>query len=67
MPPSSIEGGEPQFDDSALFRRLKGAELLLAVYAGEPYKDGMKRPMSPRQPLAAWPERETACGLSSGR
>ena len=35
------------------FRRLKGAELLPAVYAGEPYKDGMKRPLSPRQPLAA--------------
>jgi transposase-like protein len=35
------------------FRRLKGAELLPAVYAGEPYKDGMKHPLSPRQPLAA--------------
>jgi putative transposase len=35
------------------FRRLKGAELLPAVYAGEQYRDGMKRTMSPRQPLAA--------------
>ena len=35
------------------FRRLKGAELLPAVYAGEPYKDGMKHSLPPRQPLAA--------------
>jgi transposase-like protein len=35
------------------FRKLKGAELLSAVYAGEQYRDGMKRPMSPRQRLAA--------------
>jgi putative transposase len=35
------------------FRRLKGAELLPAVYAGEHYRDGMKRPLNPRQPLAA--------------
>jgi putative transposase len=35
------------------FRRLKGAELLPAVYAGEQYRDGMKRPLNPRQPLAA--------------
>jgi transposase-like protein len=35
------------------FRRLKGAELLPAVYAGEQYRDGMTRPMSPRQRLAA--------------
>src|SRR5262247_1063513 len=31
------------------FRRLKGAELLPAVYAGEQYVDGMKRTVSPRQ------------------
>jgi putative transposase len=35
------------------FRRLKGAELLPAVYAGEQYRDGTKRTMPPRQPLAA--------------
>jgi transposase-like protein len=35
------------------FRRLKGAELLPAVYAGEQYRDGIKRTMPPRQPLAA--------------
>src|SRR5215213_2921971 len=35
------------------FRRLKGTELLPAVYAGEQYRDGTKRTMSPRQPLAA--------------
>ena len=35
------------------FRRLKGAELLPAVYAGEQYRDGMKRSMNPRQRLAA--------------
>jgi len=35
------------------FRKLKGAELLPAVYAGEQYRDGVKRPMSPRPRLAA--------------
>ena len=35
------------------FRRLKGAELLPAVYAGAQYRDGMKRTMSPQQRLAA--------------
>jgi len=35
------------------FRRLKGAELLPAVYAGELYRDGMPRNMNPRQQLAA--------------
>jgi transposase-like protein len=35
------------------FRRLKGAELLPAVYAGEQYRDGMKRTPSSRQRLAA--------------
>jgi transposase-like protein len=35
------------------FRRLKGAELLPAVYAGEQYRDGMKRTLSSRQRLAA--------------
>ena len=35
------------------FRRLKGAELLPAVYAGEQYRDGMKQTMSPRQRFAA--------------
>jgi len=35
------------------FRRLKGAELLPAVYAGEQYRDGIKRTMPARQPLAA--------------
>jgi putative transposase len=35
------------------FRRLKGAELLPAVYAGEQYRDGLNRTLSPRQPLAA--------------
>jgi putative transposase len=35
------------------FRRLKGAELLPAVYAGEQYRDGMKQTLSPRQRLAA--------------
>jgi transposase-like protein len=35
------------------FRRLKGAELLPAVYAGEQYRDGLKRPVSPQQRLAA--------------
>jgi putative transposase len=35
------------------FRRLKGAELLPAVYAGVPYLDGVKRPGKPAQKLAA--------------
>jgi putative transposase len=35
------------------FRRLKGAELLPSVYAGEHYVDGVKRTMSLRQRLAA--------------
>ena len=35
------------------FRKLKGAELLPSVYAGEHYRDGMKRSMNPRQRLAA--------------
>jgi putative transposase len=35
------------------FRRLKGAALLPAVYAGEQYRDGMKQTLSPRQRLAA--------------
>jgi len=35
------------------FRRLKGAELLPAVYAGEQYRDGLKRPVSPQQRFAA--------------
>jgi transposase-like protein len=35
------------------FRRLKGAELLPAVYAGAQCIDGMKRTMSPQQRLAA--------------
>jgi hypothetical protein len=35
------------------FRRLKGAALLPAVYAGGQYVDGVQRPLSPRQPLAA--------------
>src|SRR5919109_3324877 len=35
------------------FRRLKGAELLPAVYAGAQYKDGVKRTVSPQQRLAA--------------
>src|SRR5262245_25608225 len=35
------------------FRRLKGAERLPAVYAGEQYRDGMKPTLSPRQRLAA--------------
>ena len=37
----------------ASFRRLKGAELLPAVYAGEQYVNGVKRTVSLRQPLAA--------------
>lgn len=35
------------------FRRLKGAELLPAVYAGGQYVDGVQRPMSARPRLAA--------------
>jgi putative transposase len=35
------------------FRRLKGAQLLPAVYAGMPYLDGVKRPVKPAQKLAA--------------
>jgi putative transposase len=35
------------------FRRLKGAELLPAVYAGAQYKDGVQRTASTRQKLAA--------------
>lgn len=35
------------------FRRLKGAELLPAVYAGAQYVDGMKQTPSVRQKLAA--------------
>jgi putative transposase len=35
------------------FRRLKGAELLPAVYGGEQYIDGVKRPGGPQQRLAA--------------
>jgi putative transposase len=35
------------------FRHLKGAELLPAVYAGEQYRDGIKRTLPSRQPLAA--------------
>jgi len=34
------------------FRKLKGAEML-PVYAGDQYRDGMRRPMSPRPRLAA--------------
>jgi transposase-like protein len=35
------------------FRRLKGAELLPAVYAGTQYVDGIARTLHSRQPLAA--------------
>ena len=35
------------------FRRLKGAELLPAVYAGAQYVDGMRLRASTRQPRAA--------------
>jgi hypothetical protein len=35
------------------FRRLKGAELLPAVYAGGQYVDGIQQIMSLRQRLAA--------------
>jgi putative transposase len=35
------------------FRRLKGAELLPAVYAGVQYVDGVQRTMSPQRKMAA--------------
>jgi putative transposase len=35
------------------FRRLKGAELLPAVYAGAQYVDGMRRLPNTRQEIAA--------------
>jgi putative transposase len=35
------------------FRRLRGAELLPAVYAGAQYKDGVQRSTSRQQKLAA--------------
>lgn len=35
------------------FRRLKGAELLPAVYAGAPYVDGVQRSTSRQQQIAA--------------
>ena len=35
------------------FRRLRGAELLPAVYAGAQYKDGVQWPTSTQQQLAA--------------
>ncbi len=35
------------------FRKLKGAELLPAVYAGAQHVNGVKRPVSPQQRLAA--------------
>jgi putative transposase len=35
------------------FRRLKGAELLPAVYAGTQYRDGVKQIMVTRQRMAA--------------
>jgi putative transposase len=35
------------------FRRLKGAELLPAVYAGAQYADGRQRPTRPQQQIAA--------------
>jgi hypothetical protein len=35
------------------FRRLKGAELLPAVYAGVQYVDGAHRSTNPRQKIAA--------------
>ncbi len=41
----------------ALFRRLKGAELLPAVSAGGQYIDGVQRSTSTRQQLAAYPQR----------
>jgi putative transposase len=35
------------------FRKLKGAELLPAVYAGTPYVDGVQRRTSTPQKIAA--------------
>ena len=35
------------------FRRLRGAELLPAVYAGAQYKDGRQQPTHPQQQMAA--------------
>ncbi len=35
------------------FQRLKGAELLSAVYAGTQYVDGVERTMAARPQLAA--------------
>jgi hypothetical protein len=35
------------------FRRLKGAELLPAVHAGAPYRDGAQRRTSTSQKIAA--------------
>jgi transposase-like protein len=35
------------------FRRLKGAELLPAVYAGAQYVDGVRRTTSPQRKIAA--------------
>jgi putative transposase len=35
------------------FRKLKGTEVLPAVYAGEQYRDGLKLAADPRQQLAA--------------
>jgi putative transposase len=35
------------------FRRLKGAELLPAVYAGVQYVDGARRPQTAQQQMAA--------------
>jgi hypothetical protein len=35
------------------FRRLKGAEILPAVYAGTRYVDGMQRTMAARPQMAA--------------
>lgn len=36
------------------FRRLKGAELLPAVYVGAQYIDGVPRRTSTQQKIAAW-------------
>src|SRR5262249_42918471 len=48
------------------FRRLRGAELLPAVYAGVQYVDGVQR--TPKAPprLAAWQDGGAAYGLSWG-
>jgi putative transposase len=35
------------------FRKLKGTELLPAVYAGERYRDGLKQTSNSQQQLAA--------------